>query len=83
MSFIIIFARLGGAYSRFKTWALDDYWMVSALAALAVRVVVIHLVLANGTNNVSDPGDLGDEERSKRSFGSKMILIGRTCYALL
>jgi len=57
--------------------------MVGALAALVVRVVVIHLVLVDGTNNVGDPGNLSDEERGRREFGSKMILIGRTCYALL
>ena len=81
--FIIIFARLSGAYCYLKTWALDDYWMVCALAALVGRVVAIHLVLVNGTNNVSDPGNLSDEERRRREFGSKMVFIGRTCYALL
>ena len=57
--------------------------MVGALAALIVRVVMIHLVLVNGTNNVSNPGNLSDEERRRREFGSKMTVVARTCYALL
>ncbi|PUU76754.1 hypothetical protein B9Z19DRAFT_989308 [Tuber borchii] len=56
--------------------------MVGALAALVVRVVLIHLVLMNGTNNLSDPRNLSDGERRRREFGSKMVLITRTCYVL-
>ncbi|RPB01906.1 hypothetical protein L873DRAFT_1674692 [Choiromyces venosus 120613-1] len=56
--------------------------MIGALAVFCVRVVVIHLVLVYDTNNVPDPGKLSDEVRHRRAFGSKMVLVGRTCYAL-
>ncbi|CUS13604.1 unnamed protein product [Tuber aestivum] len=81
--FIIIITRLGSAYRKFGTWALDDYWMVSALAVLIVRMTVIHLVIVNGTNNVHGlTSELSDEERRRREFGSKLVLIGRSCYAI-
>ncbi|PWW79755.1 hypothetical protein C7212DRAFT_157684 [Tuber magnatum] len=58
--------------------------MVSALVVLIVRVAVIHLVLVNGTNNVRglNASELSDEERHRREFGSKLVLVGRSCYAI-
>ncbi|CAZ85052.1 unnamed protein product [Tuber melanosporum] len=56
--------------------------MIGALALLVGRVVVVHLVIVNGTNDLRGIGELGGEEGRRREFGSKMILIGRTCYAL-
>ncbi|KAG0638519.1 hypothetical protein HOY80DRAFT_887810 [Tuber brumale] len=56
--------------------------MIGALVTLMVRVVVVHLMIANGTNDLRGLGELSGEERRRREFGSKMVLIGRTCYAV-
>lgn len=81
--FLLIAIRLAATWSRNKKWAIDDYWMLAASAVLILRVVVIHLVLVYNTNNIEHPELLTSREMERRAFGSKMALVGRTCYATL
>lgn len=81
--FFLIAIRLAATWARNKKWVTDDYWMLVASAILILRVIVIHLVLVDGTSNVEHPELLTSHEISKREFGSKMALVGRSCYAAL
>lgn len=81
--FVLIAVRLIATWARGKRWTTGDYWMLAASAILVLRVVVIHLVLEYDTNNVYKPELLTPNDIQRRAFGSKMALVGRSCYATL
>lgn len=85
LALILIFVRLGLRCHRREGMYLDDVWMGISLVPLIVRLGVIHVVLAYGTNNFSRKGhpieDMSEAEITRRTTGSKMILAGRIFYA--
>lgn len=81
--FILIGVRLTARWTRNEKWGIDDYWMWAATIVLVLRVVVSHLVLVYGTNNIESPALLTAYEMERRAFGSKMALVARGCYATL
>ena len=64
---------------------MDDVWMGISLVPLIVRLGVVHVVLAYGTNNIdrkaSPVEDMSEVEIKQRITGSKMILAARIFYA--
>ncbi|CUS08466.1 unnamed protein product [Tuber aestivum] len=85
LALILIFVRLGLRCHRGEGMYLDDVWMGISLVPLLVRLGVIHVVLAYGTNNFSRKKypieDMSEVEIMRRTTGSKMILAGRIFYA--
>ncbi|PWW80252.1 hypothetical protein C7212DRAFT_355752 [Tuber magnatum] len=85
LALILIFVRLGLRYHRREGMYLDDIWMGISLVPLIIRLGVIHVVLAYGTNNFSRkeyPVEaMSEVETMRRTAGSKMILAGRIIYA--
>ncbi|KAG0128166.1 hypothetical protein HOY82DRAFT_39465 [Tuber indicum] len=85
LALILIFLRLGLRCRRKEGMRVDDVWMGISLVPLIVRLGVIHVVLAYGTNNFSRKAhpieDISEVEIRQRSTGSKMVLAGRVFYA--
>jgi len=63
----------------------DDVWMGISLVPLIVRLGVVHVVLAYGTNNINRKEypveNMSEAEIRQRTTGSKMILAARIFYA--
>ncbi|KAF8540184.1 hypothetical protein BDD12DRAFT_834157 [Trichophaea hybrida] len=79
---ILIIVRLYATWARSRQWKGDDYWMILALAILTTRAVSTTLVLEYKTSNVDHPERLPPEEVRRRVFGSKLVILTRTCYAV-
>lgn len=85
LALVLIFVRLGLRYHRREGIRVDDVWMGISLVPLIVRLGVVHVVLAYGTNNInrkaSPVEDMSEVEIKQRITGSKMILAARIFYA--
>ncbi|KAG0634749.1 hypothetical protein HOY80DRAFT_894354 [Tuber brumale] len=85
LALILIFVRLGLRRHRKEGMRVDDIWMGISLVPLIVRLGVIHVVLAYGTNNFDRKGhpveDMSELEIRQRTVGSKMVLASRLFYA--
>ncbi|KAI5791989.1 hypothetical protein EDC01DRAFT_616133 [Geopyxis carbonaria] len=79
---ILIAVRLYLSRTRNHEWRSDDYWTMLASLILVLRIVVIQYVLDDQTNNDIGAGQISQHEIARRVLGSKMILVGRTCYAV-
>ncbi|KAJ5682635.1 hypothetical protein N7462_005800 [Penicillium macrosclerotiorum] len=80
-SLAIIVVRLCGRYVRIERFFPEDKIMMLSVIPLTIRMVLVHFVLAYGTNNVQTAG-LTSYEIEKRAIGSKLVLASRIFYAI-
>lgn len=85
LTVVLVFVRLIWRYRRGERMYPDDIWMGVSLGPLLIRLGLIHMVLAYGTNNINyDEVDLlgmGPVQVQRRVIGSKLILLTRITYA--
>lgn len=81
MSLCIILIRIAGRYLRTDRMFTEDKIMFGGIVPLVVRMILVHFVLAWGTNNVKTENLSASDIRS-RETGSRLVLAARIFYAV-
>lgn len=85
LTVVLISVRLIWRYRRGERMYPDDIWMGISLGPLLIRLGLIHMVLAYGTNNFNSDEvnllEMSPVQLQRRVIGSKLILLSRITYA--
>ncbi|KAF2149580.1 hypothetical protein K461DRAFT_297035 [Myriangium duriaei CBS 260.36] len=78
---VLIIIRVCGRKIRTNCFFSEDLVMAASMIPLFIRMVLIHIVLTHGTNNVVNTG-LTETQILNREEGSKFVLAARIFYAM-
>lgn len=80
---VIILTRLCGRKIRSNVLFREDWIMMASLVPLFVRMILIHIVLIYGTNNIQTVGvALTEKQIYQHSVGARLVLGARIFYAM-
>lgn len=80
LSFFMIVVRIVLSWKLNRRWTIEDAWMFGALFFLGTLWYTGRGIKYD-TNNVAHPEHLTADQVRRRVLGSKMVLVGRFCYA--
>lgn len=81
-SITIIIFRVSGRWLRTKTVFVEDTIMALSILILVARMILVSLILYDGTNNVELSLFMDEAEIRRREVGSQLVLVTRMLYAL-
>lgn len=81
-SITIIIFRVSGRWLRTKTVFVEDTIMALSILILVARMILVSLILYDGTNNVELSLFMDEAEISRREVGSQLVLVTRMLYAM-